>query len=369
MNYAAWIQENHDRGVRIETIAAAALDGPVMVAGGVAGLRTLLDAVADILGIAPQSVYVVGSARYGFSLRDGSAFDPAFSDLDLAVVDRDIYHRCAGSAEVSPDGARFPERDFPADARVALRERIDVLSRSVAGRFAYVSVAVFPGRAALARAQAQRIRIFLDGDKEGAAWATVPADAAAVEQPFRVGATDLQTLVTAGLPWCVQSVATSTPVNTSPWVTDIAALLQVLGTSSHRQARLLALRQSLGDLAGVVDVQCCLLGGSFIDAANPAPNDLDVVVFYRAPPVMRFDPGRTLQRLARKFRLKQIDMRFVPCDSEPWLMVKLTSFFTTLYQLRRPGEQDRAHGLILLLPERAGAGKAEPCTGSGNTGG
>lgn len=70
---------------------------------------------------------------------------------------------------------------------------------------------------------------------------------------------------------------------------------------------------------------------------------------------MRFEPGQALQRLTRKFQLNQLDMRFVPCDAEPWLLVKLTSYSTILYQSHRPGTQSRVHGLVLLVPGPDGA--------------
>lgn len=345
MNYAEWIREQHARSVAAEQIAEAALDGPALCAGDSESLAPLLRGVSQLLAVPVADVQIVGSARFGFSLRDGAAFDPAFSDLDLAIVNAGLYQRCSAPTAASPDAARFPERDFPADERIAVRKAFDALSLSVADRFAYVSVAVFPDQAALVRAQAGRIRAYLG--VAGPAPAVRPADAVDIS---------FQHIVDAGLPQYLLPIAASTPGNASPWLADRAAFERAFGGSSLRQVRLAGLGRALADLAQVVQVHCCLVGGSFVDVSNAVPNDLDIVVFYSARADVRFEPGRALQRLTRKFLLEHIDMRFVPCDAEPWLMVKLTSYFTQLYQSRRPGTDAREHGLVLLLPG-TGAGQ------------
>ena len=351
MNYAEWIREQHARSVAAEQIAEAALDGPVLCVDDIESLAPLLRGASQLLAVPVADVQIVGSVRFGFSLRDGAAFDPAFSDLDLAIVNAGLYQRCSAATAASAGAARFPERDFPADERVAVRKAFDALSLSVADRFAYVSVAVFPDQAALVRAQAGRIRAYL-----GVA-GQAPAAAQASAVPTRAVETGFQRIVDAGLPQYMLPIAASTPGNASPWLADPAAFQRAFGGSALRQVRLAALQRALDDLAQVVHVQCSLVGGSFVDVSNAVPNDLDIVVFYRARADVRFEPGRALQRLTRKFLLEHIDMRFVPCDAEPWLMVKLTSYFTMLYQSRRPGTEERQHGLVLLLPgtEQGGA--------------
>jgi hypothetical protein len=259
--------------VAAEQIAEAALDGPALCAGDSESLAPLLRGVSQLLAVPVADVQIVGSARFGFSLRDGAAFDPAFSDLDLAIVNAGLYQRCSAPTS-APAGA---------------------------------------------------------------------APAGAEETPF-------QHIVDAGLPQYLLPIAASTPGNASPWLADRAAFERAFGGSSLRRVRLAALGRALADLAQVVQVHCCLVGGSFVDVSNAVPNDLDIVVFYSARADVRFEPGRALQRLTRKFLLEHIDMRFVPCDAEPWLMVKLTSYFTQLYQSRRPGTDVREHGLVLLLP-------------------
>jgi hypothetical protein len=348
MNYAEWIHEQHARCVPIEQIAEDVLDGPVLSVDA-ERLTSLLQDVSQLLAVPVADIQIVGSARFGFSLRDGAPFDPSFSDLDLAVVNAGLYQRCSAVTVASADTARFPERDFPLEERIAVRKAFDGLSLSVADRFAYVSVAVFPDQAALVRAQAGRISAYLGVASQ------VPTVRQVDAVPASAIETDFQHIVDAGLPPYLVPIAASTPGNASPWLADSAAFHRAFGGSELRQVRLAALRSALADLAQVVDVQCCLVGGSFLNISNTAPNDLDIVAFYRARADVRFEPGRALQRLTRKFLLDHIDMRFVPCDAEPWLMVKLTSYFTMLYQSRRPSVEERDSGLVLLLPDRTQA--------------
>jgi hypothetical protein len=344
MEYGEWIRNEHDRGVDPEAIAQAALHGPILSFEGSTRTAALLEEVAAVLRVASEAIHVVGSARFGFCLRDGARFAPTYSDLDLAIVDNDLYARCGGAPQQVLGAARFPERDLPFKERASVRQAFDVLSRTVKDRYAYVSAAVFPDHAALVRAQAGRIRAYLGiTTQESTILRTAAGPGGALDADF-------QRAVDAGLPRFSLPIAESSPGNASPWMVDNAAFQRAFGGNALRRGRLSALQQAFGDLAQVVDVQCCLVGGSFVDVANAAPNDLDIVVFYRARTEVRFEPGRALQRLTRKFLLDHIDMRFVPCDAEPWLLVKLTSYFTMLYQSRRPGTDDRNHGLVLLVP-------------------
>lgn len=345
MNYAKWIKEQYAIGVPIEHIAEKALRGPVLQFGNEARMIALIEKVALALGVEVADIHVVGSSRYGFSLHDRAVFHPLYSDLDLAVVDSRLHERCASSHIASSRAIRFPETDLPFDERVEISRFFDDLSRSVAQYFAYVSVAVFSTTQELVRAQAGRIAHYLGIIDRGSA---VSLQSSSASQLLSM---DLSVIAEAGLPKFMASVAASNPTNSSPWLANRACFTTVFGNSDIRLARLAALEQAFKDLSNVIDVQCCLVGGSFLDISNPAPNDLDILVFYRSLPECSFNTGRTLQRLSRRFLLERIDMRFAPCDAEPWLLVKLTSFFTTLYQSQRPSAEAHSRGLVLLIPE------------------
>ena len=157
------------------------------------------------------------------------------------------------------------------------------------------------------------------------------------------------TVAAGGLAMVGCTTTSPSDVQASPRATTGSLDAQVDATLSRLYATVSGSRELVARSKAVL-VFPTVVGGSFVDVANAAPNDLDIVVFYRARTEVRFEPGRALQRLTRKFLLDHIDMRFVPCDAEPWLLVKLTSYFTMLYQSRRPGTDDRNHGLVLLVP-------------------
>nr|WP_298126599.1 hypothetical protein [uncultured Pseudoxanthomonas sp.] len=66
-------------------IAEQALSKPIALHGSHDWLDSILDSLARVLGVGVDHIHVVGSARFGFSLLDGTNFDPRFSDLDIAI--------------------------------------------------------------------------------------------------------------------------------------------------------------------------------------------------------------------------------------------------------------------------------------------
>lgn len=53
----------------------------------------LIDSVAQFFKVPFAGVQIVGSAKTGFSLIKDTAFDPVSSDLDIALVDRDLFSK------------------------------------------------------------------------------------------------------------------------------------------------------------------------------------------------------------------------------------------------------------------------------------
>lgn len=330
-------------GAASAAIAYSALQLPLALPGGFQQLEVLLHRIAKRLEIALPQIHVVGSARFGFSFLDGTRFNPRYSDLDLAIIDAQLYARCGAPTNQWTSGPRFPEFDLPPVERAALRDSFDELSRSMLDQFAYISIAVYPDMDVLVNTLAVRIQTFLSVERE-------PATQETTETKDSIGYSCFDTAVRAGLPRFLGHVNTSNPSNASPYLIDSNGLWQAFGTSPTRRQRLDALHQALSDLTGIVEVACCLIGGSFVDLAQPDPRDVDLVVFYRALEQSDHELGRALSRLTRKFGLRGIDARFVPCDAEPWLLVKLTSFFTSLYHSGRD-RPDHQRGLVLLLPD------------------
>lgn len=341
----AWFREELDRGASFEELATASLSRPVARTSSSSVLAAVRVAAGNALGVTSSSIHVVGSARYGFSLRDGTPFDSAFSDLDLAVVDSDLYERCAAGSK-SPHGeARFPEIGLPPTERRVIRERFDSISRSVSRQFLYVSAAVFPTYEALISAQADRIRSYVEGNENEGIGGNAGRSAS---PPCELLFSDA---LARGMPRYLEPIERSTPSNSSPWIVGPEGFASAFGGTPARAARVRALERALMKLSKVANVECCLVGGSFIDPGEMEPHDLDLVAFYSAHRHTKFELGRALQRLSRSFLLDKIDMRFVPVDASPQAVVKLTVFFTTLYQSHRSPISGVERGLVLLLPE------------------
>lgn len=343
-----WFEEKLAQGATFEQVATAALSGPVAKISASSLLAAVRKAAADALGVSADAIHVVGSTRYGFSLRDGSVFDPAFSDLDLAVIDADLYERCGGRTDSRAGEARFPEIELPTSERRTIKDRFDKISRSVSRHFLYVSAAVFPDYTELVAAQADRIRAYVEGGTGRGTGKPVSQFAQLSRKLFR-------NAMDSGIPRHLGGIESSTPSNSSPWVVGFEDFSRAFGSDPARAPRIRALEGALEKLSGLVNVECCLAGGSFLDLGNTEPNDLDLVVFYRARQDVDFELGKALQRLSRSFLLSKIDTRFVPVDASPWVMVKLTAFFVTLYQSQRCEAARAERGLVLIVPESRAA--------------
>ncbi|MCE4299501.1 hypothetical protein LYZ91_16815, partial [Xanthomonas hortorum pv. vitians] len=86
MEYEEWIRAQYRQGLSAEAIAQESLRGPVNSLISNNRVESIFGQVAALLGVAPDAIYVVGSSRFGFSLRDGTRFDSVYSDLDLEPV-------------------------------------------------------------------------------------------------------------------------------------------------------------------------------------------------------------------------------------------------------------------------------------------
>ncbi|MBQ1497041.1 MAG: hypothetical protein IIZ38_01875 [Sphingomonas sp.] len=135
----------------------------------------------------------------------------------------------------------------------------------------------------------------------------------------------------------------------SPHVVRFAWLFEHLAWSPGRRALLerFAARIEAIRAQGVMPL-CALIGGSFVGTGE-APNDLDALVIYRA------DAAPEAIAAALSMKIEGLDLRYVPEDADPILLIKMTCFFHTLYQGIDKGG---GRGSILALfhdPTLAGA--------------
>jgi hypothetical protein len=139
----------------------------------------------------------------------------------------------------------------------------------------------------------------------------------------------------------------------SPRLTTLGWMRRELGWTAHRQALVASFEARLGELkAAGIEPVCALVGGSIM-GDKEAPGDLDALIVYRLDPDRPLGPAAA-ELLRRKDR--GLDLRFVPADAEPALLIKMSCFFHMLYQginkgLRRPS--------LLLALDRDEAGIPE----------
>lgn len=137
----------------------------------------------------------------------------------------------------------------------------------------------------------------------------------------------------------------STPLNATPYLAHLREI-GIDGFLSNRAVFLAELRTGLErlQLLGVSPI-AALLGGSAIGPAE-RPSDLDCAIFYRVAPeaTPRLEGLAPLQRDLRRQRL---DVRFIPLDGDPLLLIKAVSFFTTLYS-KHNSSLEIVRGLVLL---------------------
>lgn len=153
-----------------------------------------------------------------------------------------------------------------------------------------------------------------------------------------------------GFPSFTRPIEGSGPYNSSPYVCSESSGLLFFSTLPGRQNLTMALQAAMCEVKSLVTVACTMIGGSFINPAVGRPNDVDVVFFYaltrEAAAQGTVEPIAALSKSLRRLR---IDARFVPVDSDPWVIVKLASYYTTLYSAVRDG-QAAGGGLVLLTP-------------------
>jgi hypothetical protein len=137
----------------------------------------------------------------------------------------------------------------------------------------------------------------------------------------------------------------STPLNATPYIAHLSEAGEA-GFLSNRAAFIAELRVGLDRLRQLhARPVAALLGGSAI-GAKPDPSDLDCVVFYEQAGIDAIRVGELLG-LQRDLKRGRIDVRFVPMDGDPLILLKTVSFFSTLYS-KHAGSAEIVRGLVLL---------------------
>jgi hypothetical protein len=96
---------------------------------------------------------------------------------------------------------------------------------------------------------------------------------------------------------------------------------------------------------GVV-VDAALVGCSFMDEEVSHPRDIDAVWLYRSDASYGVDANGLRQE---QLRLKSLglDVRFIPMDGDPLILIRATAFFTLMYSKRRDSNA-LTRGMVLI---------------------
>lgn len=159
----------------------------------------------------------------------------------------------------------------------------------------------------------------------------------------------LSDLLARGVPQFPDDVARCFPGNASPYLVGMDALGHALAGAPGKAELYARLRRRLHELSERFRVHAVLLGGSLLDPAATQPRDLDAVVFYSpADTLAPADVVPTLSAAMRDARQQGLDLRFVPVDGAPHVLIQAACFFAGLYACdRRPG-QPRKGSLLLV---------------------
>ncbi len=122
-------------------------------------------------------------------------------------------------------------------------------------------------------------------------------------------------------------VSESTPINATPYLCQWQELLtgQLLPGQSRHVRSLGELTSELGALG--VSAQVILIGGSAL-SANDEARDLDAVMFYLGDQAIDWESVRARLGAAH---IQGLDVRLVPVDVDPVVLLKNALFFGALY--------------------------------------
>ena len=148
--------------------------------------------------------------------------------------------------------------------------------------------------------------------------------------------------VEQGFPAFIRSIKESNPINATPYVVGLSEFLR--SDLPPAKAGL------LGNLGAALEMlpeiglraEIMLIGGSFL-MRDASPRDLDCVLYYSR----ETEPKADLARWQADRRASGLDIRLVPIEMDPVMVLKMTLFFGVLYTFGRE-EQPQMRGLLLV---------------------
>lgn len=131
-------------------------------------------------------------------------------------------------------------------------------------------------------------------------------------------------------------------MNATPYVVTLERFLSE-DWADERRGMLDALVAAIARLRNEgLGVELLLVGGSFLDPGK-TPRDLDCVIFYSRPTEITLD----LVSWQDEQRALKLDLRLLPIDIDPVIVLKTALFFGVLYS-RGSGTHTQLRGLLLV---------------------
>lgn len=141
-------------------------------------------------------------------------------------------------------------------------------------------------------------------------------------------------------------IGASNPINSTPFEVSLSDFAFAYGSKSQRRK---ALFEDLLDciewhLGMGCHIEFMLIGGSYV-SDKTAPRDVDGIFFYR------LEDGVSLSPSHREIQLRKwqtLDVRHCPIDSDPFIICRLSSYFTLLYSVNTNGNNNVLNPVFLI---------------------
>jgi hypothetical protein len=142
-------------------------------------------------------------------------------------------------------------------------------------------------------------------------------------------------------------VPESDPLNSTPFFCSFGDFCRLAEVSHQRLEILNSAKWLIRDsLENDLDVLLLMVGGSFLDISNLAPNDLDCVIFYKLRDGALSIPTEWMSSIRGRAKEKRIDARFVPADANFLVLIRSALYFAALYGEAKAGSSRR--GVLLV---------------------
>jgi hypothetical protein len=152
----------------------------------------------------------------------------------------------------------------------------------------------------------------------------------------------------AGLPPFMAPLGKETPLDSSPYVYDIACFANAFAGSEHRRALLSTLLARIAALeqAGI-RIDLLLVGGSFL-CLGPEPRDIDALGVY----TLTCDTEAGAAVLSQAIGSGDTaDLHLCPADAHPAVLIKRAIYFSNTFAYDKgTGALDR--GIVMVVPRR-----------------